>query len=567
MGATANSTNPHENANSAAASAAVAAGMSPRSPRSSVDAHGGNHSRRARTSSRVGESEVSVVVAPSPPPAEAPNLTAQSPGVFSSVGNNKAAAGGGGGGGASSSSQEGFFGEGQVECSGSGNGNGGKKPAWNKPSSNGNFESGPVMGAASWPALSESTKASPKLSSPDPLKIPVDLSVSLSPVPGHPSPSAASPSSPSQKQMIGNANPNPTQNHGRPARQKSMKREAGGSGLVNGGFYHPPALHVSVAEGSPNNSSVKTGSASGVDGAGRERDHVHNNANRENGQRNSSDHPQQRNSYRRGNGGPHLRGDSSHQNYGGRRDHDRGNPDWNHQRNYSGRDPYMQTPRPFARGPMRPPTPVPSSPVMPHPPFHRPFVGPVVPPEYPHLVYYNTQVLSHFITQMPPMFPPQDALPPQDSLLPEKIVKQIDYYFSNENLVKDTYLRKQMDIHGWVPISLIANFKRMKELTSNIQFILDSVVGSSVLEVQGDKIRRRHDWDKWIMPPSVQQSPSASGSVSPRIPGNVMLAAARIQNFGLEERTANFSPMRGPVVADFNYQPQASEAATLSGQI
>ncbi|GAB2299883.1 hypothetical protein Dimus_033932 [Dionaea muscipula] len=70
------------------------------------------------------------------------------------------------------------------------------------------------------------------------------------------------------------------------------------------------------------------------------------------------------------------------------------------------------------------------------------------------------------------------------------------------------------------------------------------------------------------MPPnSVQQSPSASGSVSPRIPGNVMLAASRIQNFGLEERTANFSPMRGPVVADFNYQPQRNVLMESSGHL
>lgn len=39
-----------------------------------------------------------------------------------------------------------------------------KKPAWNKPS-NDAVEGGPVMGAVSWPALSESTRASPRSSS------------------------------------------------------------------------------------------------------------------------------------------------------------------------------------------------------------------------------------------------------------------------------------------------------------------------------------------------------------------------------------------------------------------
>lgn len=42
------------------------------------------------------------------------------------------------------------------------NGNGGKRPAWNKPSNGAVAEVGPVMGAVSWPALSESTRAPAK---------------------------------------------------------------------------------------------------------------------------------------------------------------------------------------------------------------------------------------------------------------------------------------------------------------------------------------------------------------------------------------------------------------------
>jgi len=52
-----------------------------------------------------------------------------------------------------------------IESSDSKKGNAGKakKPAWNKPASNGVAEiTSPVMDATSWPALSESTKPSPK---------------------------------------------------------------------------------------------------------------------------------------------------------------------------------------------------------------------------------------------------------------------------------------------------------------------------------------------------------------------------------------------------------------------
>lgn len=65
----------------------------------------------------------------------------------------------------------------------SGGSNAAKKPAWNKPS-NGSTEVGPVMGAVTWPALSKSTRASPKSSSSDFSKTLSDGSLPL-PVPAH----------------------------------------------------------------------------------------------------------------------------------------------------------------------------------------------------------------------------------------------------------------------------------------------------------------------------------------------------------------------------------------------
>ncbi|XP_075501438.1 la-related protein 1C-like [Primulina tabacum] len=74
-----------------------------------------------------------------------------------------------------------------------------------------------------------------------------------------------------------------------------------------------------------------------------------------------------------------------------------------------------------------------------------------------------------------PMFPyaPMSS-PIPDPHLPSKIVKQIDYYFCDDNLVKDTYLRQKMDVDGWVPINLIASFKKIRELTdmSNLYWML-----------------------------------------------------------------------------------------------
>ncbi|KAI4336749.1 hypothetical protein L6164_015238 [Bauhinia variegata] len=70
-----------------------------------------------------------------------------------------------------------------ADTSDGNNGNAGrtKKPAWNKPS-NGVAEVGPVMGAVSWPALSESTKASAKTSADSSSKTAADGSLSSSQV-------------------------------------------------------------------------------------------------------------------------------------------------------------------------------------------------------------------------------------------------------------------------------------------------------------------------------------------------------------------------------------------------
>lgn len=418
-----------------------------------------------------------------------------------------------------------------------------KAAAWNKKPSNGSVDSGGpvVMGALSWPALSESTKASPKLSPlPDsgspPPPVPVPVPVTALQVTGLASSSSSSPlPSPSQSAALTSQKPTTSNaNHfpssGRPARQKSMKRDGGGNAQANGGFSHQPLPH---GEGSNNhNSSVKPSSSSGNESSGR--DNSQNHGNRESGPRNAGgDHHQPRNSFRRGNsGGPHSRGDGTHQNYGGRRgDQDRGNHDWNHQRSFNGRDaPPMQSrgvgPRGFVR------TPPVSAPFV-HPggpaPM-RPFINPMGMPDMP-MIYFSAGV-PIVAPVHPPMF-----FPAPDPQLLAKIVNQIDYYFSNENLIKDAFLRLNMDQNGWVPVSLIAGFKKVMQLTDNIQLILEAVRSSTVVEAQGDKIRRRNEWIRWIMPPTVQ-FPTTSSLQSPETP-NVATLSADIQSVSLNERTTD----------------------------
>ncbi|CAH1413684.1 unnamed protein product [Lactuca virosa] len=106
------------------------------------------------------------------------------------------------------------------------------------------------------------------------------------------------------------------------------------------------------------------------------------------------------------------------------------------------------------------------------------------------------------------------SFPGQNQDLHEKIVKQIDYYFSDENLVKDIYLRQKMDEQGWVHVSLIAGFKKVLCLTDSVQLIVDVMRASRAVEVRGEKLRKRNDWMRWIIPSSINVESFNGNSVS-----------------------------------------------------
>ncbi|OAY79728.1 La-related protein 1C [Ananas comosus] len=161
-----------------------------------------------------------------------------------------------------------------------------------------------------------------------------------------------------------------------------------------------------------------------------------------------------------------------------------------HAQQHRGAPPYIRPPPPIFVPP----------PFFGHPPQVRPFEASMpFPPEMPSLVYYVAT------PPPPPPFLASPATPPAmffPTIDPKqaKLLRQIDYYFSTENLCKDTYLRENMDDQGWVPLSLIANFNRVRQLTDDIQFVMETVQLSSAVELQGDKIRRRYDWRNWLLP-------------------------------------------------------------------
>lgn len=85
----------------------------------------------------------------------------------------------------------------------------------------------------------------------------------------------------------------------------------------------------------------------------------------------------------------------------------------------------------------------------------------------------------------------------------ECIKKQIEYYFSEENLNRDFYLRRKMDPEGFLPVTLIASFHRVQALTADLSIIITAIQESERLELVDDyKVRTVNEPTKWPIDPA-----------------------------------------------------------------
>ncbi|XP_068599556.1 la ribonucleoprotein 4Aa [Brachionichthys hirsutus] len=78
--------------------------------------------------------------------------------------------------------------------------------------------------------------------------------------------------------------------------------------------------------------------------------------------------------------------------------------------------------------------------------------------------------------------------------LRESLKKELEFYFSRENLSKDLYLMSQMDSDQFVPIWTIASMDGIKVLTTDMDLILDVLRSSPMVQVdeKGEKVRPNH---------------------------------------------------------------------------
>lgn len=82
-----------------------------------------------------------------------------------------------------------------------------------------------------------------------------------------------------------------------------------------------------------------------------------------------------------------------------------------------------------------------------------------------------------------------------DEELIEKIIKQVEFYFSDVNLLKDAFLLKHVrrNKQGFVSIKLITSFKKVKSLTKDYRVVAHSLTLSDKLELNDEckKVRRK----------------------------------------------------------------------------
>ena len=76
----------------------------------------------------------------------------------------------------------------------------------------------------------------------------------------------------------------------------------------------------------------------------------------------------------------------------------------------------------------------------------------------------------------------------------EKVMKQVEWYFGDENLLKDSFLMKHINRNkqGYVSLKLVASLRKVKAITKDWTVVQESIRGSELLELNedGTKIRR-----------------------------------------------------------------------------
>ncbi|SMY20234.1 unnamed protein product [Zymoseptoria tritici ST99CH_1A5] len=126
------------------------------------------------------------------------------------------------------------------------------------------------------------------------------------------------------------------------------------------------------------------------------------------------------------------------------------------------------------------------------------------PPQLPPAPGYYHPGMYEYPNGMPMHPMPYNPMIDQQYLW-DMVSNQLEYYFSLDNLLKDMFLRKNMDSQGFVFLDVIASFNRMKQLTTDKDLIKTVCLKADVIEIRvgddgKDRLRRREGWEQFVLP-------------------------------------------------------------------
>lgn len=117
-----------------------------------------------------------------------------------------------------------------------------------------------------------------------------------------------------------------------------------------------------------------------------------------------------------------------------------------------------------------------------------------------------------------------------------KVLRQVEYYFSDDSFPFDEYLKGQQDAEGYVPLAVICAFKKMLSYTKDEAVVAAALGDSDAIELDADgkRIKRIHptpDAD----PDAARTCHVAGFAVAPDAPGVEKNIKAALEKFGKVE--------------------------------
>lgn len=178
--------------------------------------------------------------------------------------------------------------------------------------------------------------------------------------------------------------------------------------------------------------------------------------------------------------------------------------------------------------------------------------------------YQQTSMItaaSMGISYVPPYF--------ANPMLRACIKTQLEYYFSVENLCRDIYLRLNMNPEGWIDLSFIAGFNRVKILTVDQDLLVDVLINecAALIEFSPEsrQLRKREEWTLWVYPEDVKigmkaefEQKKAVGLATSR-PGSVsaeMNSEASEDWRNISERAAAIGSKTVQTLISFEHDPE-----------